>query len=300
MFIFNQLRWVSSIDPDQHGEIEKLQEKMGAFYTNNASYFEEINFTAENWSNPEQPHYRKIVEMARTHHAIEVGCGRANLLSAFPDMAERYTGVDFSETLVAQNRARHPSATFACFSQPNCFPFADHSFDLVFSVFVIEHSADPRAFLRESLRLLRPGGCFALLCPDFLGKGRMSSQKVGLTRGTGREKWIKRHYLDAILTGIESKLLIPAAAWWCRMQARHYPRFYVNLEPTCFAGYSFQPDVDAVYLTYAREIKMFLQPAMRFDENPTELATRLTEAKAILISGTKTTDLRTDGEYFGD
>jgi SAM-dependent methyltransferase len=45
-------------------------------------------------------------------------------------------------------------------------PFADESFDLVLSDWVVEHVADPARFLSEVMRVLRRGGFFFLRTPN--------------------------------------------------------------------------------------------------------------------------------------
>ncbi len=46
-------------------------------------------------------------------------------------------------------------------------PFEDNSFDLVYSTNVLEHVKDPRLVLRESLRILRPGGYLQFVVPNY-------------------------------------------------------------------------------------------------------------------------------------
>lgn len=45
-------------------------------------------------------------------------------------------------------------------------PIGDGSCDVVFSRYVLEHIADPQAFLREVNRILKPGGDFLFLTPN--------------------------------------------------------------------------------------------------------------------------------------
>jgi SAM-dependent methyltransferase len=45
-------------------------------------------------------------------------------------------------------------------------PFPDASFDVVFSIYVLEHVADPAAFSAEIARVLRPGGVALGLTPN--------------------------------------------------------------------------------------------------------------------------------------
>lgn len=45
-------------------------------------------------------------------------------------------------------------------------PFEAGQFAVVFSAHTIEHTRDPRAFLSECSRILRPGGLLYVVCPD--------------------------------------------------------------------------------------------------------------------------------------
>ena len=47
-------------------------------------------------------------------------------------------------------------------------PFADASFDIVYSSNVLEHVNDPARVLREAVRVLRPGGTLQIVCPNYL------------------------------------------------------------------------------------------------------------------------------------
>jgi SAM-dependent methyltransferase len=47
-------------------------------------------------------------------------------------------------------------------------PFADESFDVVYSANVLEHTGDPEHVLAESLRVLRSGGLLHMEMPNFL------------------------------------------------------------------------------------------------------------------------------------
>jgi SAM-dependent methyltransferase len=46
-------------------------------------------------------------------------------------------------------------------------PYGDASFDMVVSMDVIEHVLDPLSWLREAMRVLRPGGRFFVTTPNY-------------------------------------------------------------------------------------------------------------------------------------
>ncbi len=47
-------------------------------------------------------------------------------------------------------------------------PFADASFDVVYSSNVLEHTNDPAKVLREAARVLKPGGVLQIVCPNYM------------------------------------------------------------------------------------------------------------------------------------
>jgi len=47
-------------------------------------------------------------------------------------------------------------------------PFDNDSFDVVYSSNVLEHTADPKAVLREAVRVVKPGGVIQIVCPNYL------------------------------------------------------------------------------------------------------------------------------------
>ena len=50
----------------------------------------------------------------------------------------------------------------------NSWPYADNTFDIVYSKSFIEHLTDPVSFLNESYRVLKPGGTIVTLTPDWV------------------------------------------------------------------------------------------------------------------------------------
>jgi SAM-dependent methyltransferase len=87
--------------------------------------------------------------------------------------------VDISEPALAKLRERGASVTL---SQVTSLPFADHSFDLVCALDIVEHVEDDAGALSEITRVARPGATLLLSVPlhparwtpfdDFVGHRR--------------------------------------------------------------------------------------------------------------------------------
>lgn len=89
---------------------------------------------------------------------LEVGCGTANYIAALWEATGcRPAGIDPSAEMLAVARGRGLPIDLRQ-GRAETLPFADGSFDLIFSVDVIHHLTDRPAFFREAARLLRPGG----------------------------------------------------------------------------------------------------------------------------------------------
>jgi ubiquinone/menaquinone biosynthesis C-methylase UbiE len=89
---------------------------------------------------------------------LEVGCGTGNYAAALvAHTGCTALGLDPSAGMLAQACA-HPERAGWLLGRAERLPFADHPFDLVFSVDVIHHVVDRAGFFHEVARLLRPGG----------------------------------------------------------------------------------------------------------------------------------------------
>lgn len=103
---------------------------------------------------------------------LDVGCGdgrwTSDLLQCLGADVEA-CGTDISERAIAFARLISPQVDFEVFDGQR-LPFADQSFDLVTSIEVIEHiEAEEEALhLRETKRVLRPGGLLVLTTPSQL------------------------------------------------------------------------------------------------------------------------------------
>ena len=72
----------------------------------------------------------------------------ANLLPGGVD----YTGIDYSDAMIARARARYPSAAFEV-ADATRLPYADGAFDIVFNGVSLMHIIDYQAAIREAARV---------------------------------------------------------------------------------------------------------------------------------------------------
>jgi SAM-dependent methyltransferase len=101
-----------------------------------------------------------VLEHCATGMALDVGCGTGVLAARLVGVGYEVVGVDPSEGMLEVLRARSPGVR-AVKSSGTALPFADDSFDLVLTVAVMHHIAEPeavRATLSEMVRVARPSG----------------------------------------------------------------------------------------------------------------------------------------------
>jgi len=96
---------------------------------------------------------------------LEIGCGMADILPYLPNSV-RYWGIDPTEECIQKLKTEKPGYNFLIGYAEN-LPFSNNSFDLIFSVQVLEHVLDPQRSLKEMVRVLRTGGYLIVIAPNF-------------------------------------------------------------------------------------------------------------------------------------
>jgi len=112
----------------------------------------------------------------RREVGLDVGCGDGVMLYKLARRGGRAVGLDleYDGVSVGQRELRRvgPEPALVCGSGYR-LPFADGSFGYVVSTEVLEHLDDPRTWLSEIRRVLKPGGVLALTTPHRLPSGQL-------------------------------------------------------------------------------------------------------------------------------
>ena len=116
--------------------------------------------------------------------ALDVGCGAGLLTEPLARLGAKVTGVDAAEELIAVAREHAAAQGLEIDYHAGDVQALDGQFDLVTSMEVIEHVADPGAFLKALADRLAPGGLLLLSTPNATGWSKLMMITIG--EGLGR------------------------------------------------------------------------------------------------------------------
>src|SRR4029079_6284828 len=144
--------------------------------------------------------------------ALDVGCGAGLLCEPLARLGARVTGIDASPEVIAVAREHAAAAGLAIDYRAGDVQALDGQFDLVTSLEVIEHVADPGAFLKSLASRLAPGGLLILSTPNATGWSKL--MMITLAEGLGR---IPKgtHDFDKFISPDRMKLLLADAGLQC-------------------------------------------------------------------------------------
>ena len=103
--------------------------------------------------------------------ALDFGCGAGRLTGALARRFRTVIGVDIARSMITVANRLHGAdgrCEFLDNDRPDLAIFPDDQFDLVYSSLVLQHlpSALARTYLREFVRVTRPGGVIVVLTPE--------------------------------------------------------------------------------------------------------------------------------------
>ncbi|MFE9954852.1 methyltransferase domain-containing protein [Micromonospora sp. NPDC005299] len=113
-----------------------------------------------------QQRVRELLHPARGHRYLDVGAGTgASAAQLRDDHRVSVATVDHALTMAAATRAR--GLAQCTVADAHHLPFLSNSFDGAWADRTVQHLADPRAAIKELIRVVQPGGRVVLADPDY-------------------------------------------------------------------------------------------------------------------------------------
>ncbi|HLW52695.1 MAG TPA: class I SAM-dependent methyltransferase [Candidatus Angelobacter sp.] len=103
--------------------------------------------------------------------ALDFGCGVGRVTRRLAEQFVETVGVDVSRPMLELARRYNPECLFHLSRRDDLGDFPDSHFDLVYSLIVLQHQPTSMAienYLREFVRVLRPGGLLAFQLPSSM------------------------------------------------------------------------------------------------------------------------------------
>lgn len=103
-------------------------------------------------------------KMNKNDSMLEIGCGRGEMLRNFKNLGLKVQGIDLS----LEAPKFHDDIEIKVGDVENePLPYADNTFDIVYSKSVLEHFYYPERYIKEAYRVLKPNGIIITLVPDW-------------------------------------------------------------------------------------------------------------------------------------
>jgi 2-polyprenyl-6-hydroxyphenyl methylase / 3-demethylubiquinone-9 3-methyltransferase len=162
-------------------------------------------------------HFARDPRAMRTFEGLtllDIGCGGGLLCEPMTRLGFQVTGVDASEKTIGAARAHAESQGLAIdyrnTTAEALLAEGAGPFDVVLNMEVIEHVADPGAFLRDTVKLLKPGGLMILATlnrtPKAMALAVVGAEYVLRWLPVGTHDWkkfLKPAEILAFLEGVE-------------------------------------------------------------------------------------------------
>ena len=92
---------------------------------------------------------------------LDLGCGTGNFVEALSPLVKTIIGIDLSRGMLMKAREKLPEVPLVC-ANVKQLPFESSTFNCAFAVQVLHHIKEKGLFLKETHRVLKEGGSFAI------------------------------------------------------------------------------------------------------------------------------------------
>jgi 2-polyprenyl-6-hydroxyphenyl methylase/3-demethylubiquinone-9 3-methyltransferase len=116
--------------------------------------------------------------------ALDVGCGAGLLAEPLARLGAKVSGIDASPEVIEVARAHSAAMGLQIDYSAGDLQAFDGQFDLITCMEVVEHVAEPGAFVKALAKRLAPGGLLVMSTPNATGWAKLLMITIG--EGTGR------------------------------------------------------------------------------------------------------------------
>jgi 2-polyprenyl-3-methyl-5-hydroxy-6-metoxy-1,4-benzoquinol methylase len=126
--------------------------------------YTEINYPNDKGNTYPDRYFKHICENhffneLKGRKILDIGCGKGLAMKQFAKYGLKPFGIDCRDEGVDNFKL--------CNMESDEIPYQDDTFDIIYSKSVIEHVVNSENFVNESMRVLKPGGLFICLTPDW-------------------------------------------------------------------------------------------------------------------------------------
>jgi ubiquinone/menaquinone biosynthesis C-methylase UbiE len=113
--------------------------------------------------------YEYVAPLIKGKIVLDVGCGLAYGTALMAQSAASIIGVDYDQSVVDENSRRYADIKNLSFQRVTVppLPFPDESFEAVTTFQFIEHIHPRKEFMKECIRVLKPGGRLYVTTPNI-------------------------------------------------------------------------------------------------------------------------------------
>jgi len=109
---------------------------------------------------------------ANSKRILDLGCGDGTRLGNIKTEGKRI-GVDINDYAIKKATKNYPEIEFVQ-ADIEKLPFSNGDFDLIYSMFVLEHTQNPEKVINETVRILKKGGTLIMVAPNYGAPNRRS------------------------------------------------------------------------------------------------------------------------------